>query len=189
KDGALWALETDNEKLHKLDELGNPVLTIGRGGRNNGQFDEPEDFAFTKDGSIYVADTGNGRIQGFSPDGVFFRVINRGLKDRLEEPVAVAVDARDNLYVLDKERNTVTVYNAAGEPQVEFGNDKNNVAEMLQKPRDLMVTQEEIFVLSSEHVSVYSQTGVLLRSFAAPGKSTGELSSPTTIVPRDAASF
>jgi DNA-binding beta-propeller fold protein YncE/tetratricopeptide (TPR) repeat protein len=193
KNGTLWMLETKNDKLHQLDAAGNPVLTIGRSGSRNGQFDGPRDFVFASDGSIYVADTGNGRIQGFSPDGVFFRVIDKGVKDKLDEPVALAIDEKDNLYVLDVGRNAVVVYGADGAPVREFGNDPAREDERLQKPVGLMVTQEEVLVLSSGRVSVYGvagdKAGRLLRTFGTDGKEAGELARAQSITARDANTF
>lgn len=193
KSGALWMLERKNDKVHKLDAAGNPVLTIGRSGSRNGQFDEPADFAFASDGSLYVADTGNSRIQGFSPDGVFFRVIDKGLKDKLDEPTALVIDDKDNLHVLDVGRNTVTVYGPDGTPLREFGNDPAREDERLQKPQGLLVTQEEILVLSPDRVNVYGQqgdqAGRLVRTFGAEGKEAGELARAQTIAARDASTF
>lgn len=189
KAGALWVLERNKARLSKLDAGGNPVLGFGSSGSRNGQFDEPGDFVIAGDGSLYVADSGNGRVQGFSSDGVFFRVIDRGVGDKLRRPAALAMDSRDNLYVLDTSRNTVTVYSPAGEPLREFGNDAAHESEKLKAPVALMTTQEELFVLDGDRVRVYSLDGRLLRTFGAPGKDNGELSEAVALAARDAAGF
>ena len=189
RQGALWVLERGKGRLHKLGADGRPELTVGSRGSRNGQLDEPADFVVASDGSLYVADSGNGRIQGFSADGVFIRRIDRGLGDKLSRPVALALDARDQLYVLDAGRNTVTVYSPAGEPLREFGNDAAREHEKLRDPVALMATQEELFVLERARVRVYSPEGRLLRSFGAPGKERGELAEAQSIAARDASSF
>ncbi len=189
KGGALWVLERNRGRLHKLDASGNPVLTVGSSGSRNGQLDEPGDFVIASDGSLYVADSGNGRIQGFSADGVFFKLINKGTSEALRRPAALAMDAQDQLYVLDTGRNAITVYSAAGEPLREFGNDPAREAEKLNRPLALLAMQEELFVLDSDRVRVYSFEGRLLRSFAAPGSENGELSEADALAVRDASSF
>ncbi|MBI2744635.1 MAG: tetratricopeptide repeat protein [Burkholderiales bacterium] len=189
KAGALWVLERNRARLHKLDAAGNPVLTVGSSGSRNGQLDSPNDFVIASDGSLYVADSGNGRIQGFSADGVFFKLIDKGLREKLSRPAALALDAQDQLYVLDTSRNAITVYSAAGEPLREFGNDPAREAEKLSRPVALLATQEELFVLDSDRVRVYSFEGRQLRSFAAPGKENGELSEADAFALRDASSF
>lgn len=189
KEGALWVLERSNARLHKLDAAGNPVLSLGRSGSRNGQFDEPNDFVIASDGSVYVADSGNGRIQGFSPDGVFFKVIDRGVKEKLGRPTALALDDQDKLFVLDSSRGSVTVYSAAGEALREFGNDPAREDERLRDPVGLLATQEELMVLSPERVRVYSHEGRLQRAFGAGGNGAGELAQAAAIVGRDASSF
>ena len=189
KAGALWILERSIGRLLKLDASGAGVLGVGSNGRRNGQFDSPNDFVIASDGSVYVADSGNGRIQGFSADGVFFKLIDRGLQEKLGRPTALALDEKDNLFVLDSSRGSVTVYSAAGEPLREFGNDPAREDERLRDPVALLVTQEELFVLSPDRVRVYSHEGRLLRAFATAGNGAGELAQAEAIVARDASSF
>lgn len=189
KNGALWAVEAGKHRLLRLNAAGEADLTVGSAGSRNGQLSAPSDIVAASDGSLYVADTGNGRIQGFMPDGVLFRVIDRSTNGKLKRPVALAIDNRDNLYVLDTGRGSVTAYNAAGEPQAEFGNDKNLPEDRLQNPQGLLATQDELFVLTDERVRVYSPDGRLLRSFSAPGDTAGELAQPVAIAPRDATRF
>lgn len=189
KVGALWVLERNRARLHKIDATGNPVLTVGSSGSRNGQLDSPNDFVIASDGSLYVADSGNGRIQGFSADGVFFKVVDKGVREKLGRPSALAIDAQDQLYVLDSSRNAITVYSAAGEALREFGNDPERAAEKLSRPVALLAMQEELFVLDSDRVRVYSFDGRLLRSFASSGKENGELGDADALAQRDASSF
>lgn len=189
KSGALWAVEQEGDRLVRLAADGQADMTVGTRGNRNGQFNAPSDLVIASDGSIYVADSGNGRIQGFTADGVFFRVIDKGMAGKLKRPVALSIDDKDNLYVLDGSRDSVTVYNAAGEPLREFGNDKERPEERLDAPQGLMATQDEVFVLTRERVRVFSHEGRLLRSFGAPGDAAGELSGAVAIAVRDASSF
>lgn len=187
--GALWVLERGRGRLHKLDAAGNVLLTVGSSGSRNGQLDEPQDFVIASDGSLYVADSGNGRIQGFSADGVFFKVISQGVSEKLRRPTALAIDGQDNLYVLDTGRNSVTVYTPAGEALRELGNDPARESEKLGSPVALLAAQEELFVLDADRVRVYSFEGRLLRTFGAPGKDNGELAGADAMAARDASSF
>ena len=47
------------------------VSMWGHKGDNPGEFDGPFDVAVDREGFVYVTDTGNRRIQKFSPDGTF----------------------------------------------------------------------------------------------------------------------
>ena len=187
--GGLWVLDSSAARLHRVNAEGASEVALGSSGKRNGQFDDPQDLAVLSDGSLFVADTGNGRLQGFSADGVFFRNIDRGLKDRLVRPVSLAVDAHDRLYVLDAGRNTVTVYNANGEAEAEFGNDPARENERLRDPVALVAGADEVMVLSADRVRTYDRQGHLVRIFGAAGGGAGELSQAVAIAARDATSF
>ncbi len=65
------------------------------------------------DGNLYIADTGNNRIQVFYPDGSVNIFGNAG-DVRLKSPSAVAVDPLGKVYTVDS-LNRVCVYSAAPE--------------------------------------------------------------------------
>ncbi len=185
--GALWALDKKKGVLAKLDESGNIVARIGSSGSQKGQFDDPEDFAISSTGVIFVADSGNRRVQAFSSDGVFLKEIRSDASGKLEDPVAIALDARDAIYVLDKGRSVVSLYSAKGEPLGAFGNQEGSVR--LSKPAALMVTEDEVFVVDSDQVKVYSHRGQYMRSFGTHGSGVGELDEPVAITATGGSTF
>jgi DNA-binding beta-propeller fold protein YncE len=79
-----------------------------------GQFSKPMGIAANSKDHIFVADTGNDRVQEFTPDGKFVRVIGDG---ELLTPMKVAFDKQDRLYVADSVRNRIAVFtpDASGE--------------------------------------------------------------------------
>jgi DNA-binding beta-propeller fold protein YncE len=189
KSGALWVLDKRRARVSKLDPAGNAVLSFGSDGRRNGQFDEPADLAISSEGNIYVADTGNSRIQAFSSDGVFFKVFDNSLSGKLRKPAALAIDARDNLYVLDTSRASVTIYSPNGDALREFGGDKAKESDSLKNPVAVMAGHDEVFVLDSDRVRVYSPDGKFDRAFCATGQGNGELAEADNMARKDAASF
>lgn len=180
KSGAVWALDKKKSKIVKLDESGNILASIGTPGSRKGELDDPEDFAISSTGIIFVADSGNSRVQAFSSDGVFLKEIRSDVSGKLDEPVAVALDPQNGLYVLDKGRSVVSIYSAKGDPLGVFGKQPDGSA-ILAKPVALMATQDEVFVLDSNRVMVFSQKGQYIRSFADSGSGPGELAEPVAI--------
>ena len=73
-------------------------VTAFEGGHGNGkgQFDNPHGIAVDSAGNIFVADTGNGRIQKFSPNGTFVTSIGQ-----LADPNGLATDRAGNIYVAE----------------------------------------------------------------------------------------
>ena len=86
--------------------------TADTAGSKPGQFDSPRGV-FIRGDKIYVADTGNRRIQVFSIEGVFLTEISNPGADQpalFDQPTRVVVDANDNMYVLEQGRNQVLVF-------------------------------------------------------------------------------
>lgn len=66
----VYVADMNNHRIKKYTSTGDRLLTIwgrpnARSGRQYGQFNRPEDVTVSRDGFIYVADTGNRRIQRF----------------------------------------------------------------------------------------------------------------------------
>jgi len=91
------------------EDLSKPPGTAFEGGHGTGrgQFDSPRGIAIDNAGNIFVADTGNGRIEKFSPSGIFIASI--GTKGsghgQLGEPNGIAVDRAGNIYVAEVAHN------------------------------------------------------------------------------------
>jgi DNA-binding beta-propeller fold protein YncE len=64
-----------NSRVAKIDKDGNWLKSWGEGGSGPGQFNTPHSIAVDAQGSIYVADRGNRRIQVFDGEGKFLRQI------------------------------------------------------------------------------------------------------------------
>jgi sugar lactone lactonase YvrE/tetratricopeptide (TPR) repeat protein len=188
KSGALWVLDKNNLRVVKLDVSGTVLASIGSKGSKKGQLDDPTDMAIASNGDIYIADRGNNWVQIFSSDGGFVKAITKSATANLDEPAAIALDPQDNLYVLDKGRSVISVFSSKGEPLLEFGKAQDGIAKLL-KPLALMATPDEVFVLDSNQVKVFSHGGQYQRSFSAKGSALGELDEPLAITAQDGTTF
>lgn len=188
KSGALWALDKNSLKVLKLDDSGNILASIGSKGSKKGQLDDPTDMVIASNGDIYIADRGNNWVQVFSSDGGFVNAITKSATAALDYPAAIALDPQDKLYVLDKGRSVISVFSAKGEPLLEFGKAQEGIARLL-KPVALMASHDEVFVLDSNQVKVFSHQGQYRRSFAAKGRAPGELDEPIAIIAKDSTAF
>src|SRR5262249_29849119 len=89
--------------------VGPPTMFEGGKGRDKGQFNSPTAIAVDGNENAFIADTGNGRIEQFSPTGAFVNIIkiagnNRG---QSSDPSGIAVDHAGNIYVADASRHCV----------------------------------------------------------------------------------
>ncbi len=73
--------------------------SFGSAGKNWTQFNNPQDIAIDKDGYLYVADTGNHRIQKFTSQGDFVGVI--GTNTQFVSPSSLTIDNEGKMYIVD----------------------------------------------------------------------------------------
>lgn len=113
KQDRLWVCDVGNNRIQRFrfDAAGKPVFDgqWGKEGTKPGEFDRPYGLAVAKDGSFYVADFGNHRIQKFDPSGKVVSILDAyGSGDgELDSPIALAVDDSGALYVSDWGNNRI----------------------------------------------------------------------------------
>ncbi|MBE5950386.1 MAG: gluconolactonase [Lachnospiraceae bacterium] len=83
-----------------------------------GDFAGPKDMFITKDGTIYVADTGNNRIVVMNIQMELLRVIdsfeNQGETDTFKNPSGLFCDKEGTLYIADTDNKRIVILNAEG---------------------------------------------------------------------------
>lgn len=130
-DGTLWVADTMNHRLQQLDAEGNVLKTLGSfgdvatGQAPGGTFNQPWGIAAGPDGSIYVADTWNHRIQKFTAQGEFVQMWGylgqEGNAEAFYGPRGIAVDREGRIYVTDTGNKRVVVFASDGTPLTQFG--------------------------------------------------------------------
>ncbi len=108
-DGSVYVSDTWNHRIQKFTSEGQFVKKWGVFGSTGGELGEsnlfygPRSLAIGRDGNLAVMDTGNKRIQVFTPNGDFITQWGGGgvVDGRLDEPVGLGQDADGNWYVTD----------------------------------------------------------------------------------------
>ncbi len=130
-DGSLYIADSNNHRIQHLDTQGNALHTWGTfadvasGQAPGGTFYEPWGIAVGPDGSVYVADTWNHRIQKFTAEGEF--VTMWGYFGQAETPDAfwgprdVLVSSDGIVYVTDTGNKRIALFDSNGSPITEFG--------------------------------------------------------------------
>ena len=114
-DGSMVVANSSRDQILVLNKLGKEILTFGKNGSGQGEFDKPCGVAADKQDNIYIADANNRRIQKFSKDGKFLLEIPFGgeIIDRYCEPYLV-LDKQENIYLTDSQRHEVKKFSAQG---------------------------------------------------------------------------
>ena len=92
------------------------LATWGSEGSEDGQFNSPYGIAVDGSGKVYVADSGNHRIQKFSSKGIFLATWgSNGLRNgQFDSPHGIAVDGSGNVYVADSGNHRIQKFNPDG---------------------------------------------------------------------------
>ena len=119
----MYVAECAGNRIHKLTLGGRFLLTFGSKGSGKGQFRNPWGICIGPDDRLYVADTGNNRIQVFHHDDTFSHSINykESRDSALTSPYSVSFDFSGHLHVTCYISNIVKVFTPEGQYIRQYG--------------------------------------------------------------------
>lgn len=130
-DGSLYVTDSRNNRVLHLNQEGTILKEWGTYADGvsilvgDGTFNEPWGIAVGPDGSVYVTDTWNHRVEKFTADGRFLKAW--GTFGQGEEPTqfygprGLAVDSEGRVYVTDTGNKRIVVFDKDGNFITEFG--------------------------------------------------------------------
>ena len=195
----VWGFQTSNTEVTVSDPYEaikqqiNPDLVIGQTGSGAVQFQSPRSIALAADGSIYVADSRNNRIQHLTASGVeinswgSYADVAQGEAPggTFNEPWGVAVAPNGNVYVMDTWNYRIQKFSADGEFLSMWGT--NGFAESpfaFYGPRGVAVDADgNVFVVDTgnKRVVVFDASDNYITQFGVAGMGSGQLDEPVGI--------
>ena len=131
----------DKQRIQKFTVAGEYVTEFGQHGTGEGQFQRPSGMSW-QNGEVYVVDAFNDRIQVFSDDGKFARVIRLPEKSEpLQYPYDLRVTKDNLIYVIENKSARLTVMQLDGTIVGRFGKPGRGMHEFYQ-PWDLAVLSD-----------------------------------------------
>ncbi len=120
----LYVCNLDAQVVEVFNRLtGEPILTIGEPGDEDGQFRVPLGIDIDRHGDVYVSDMMRCRIQKFSSDGELLAAVGAlgDVAGSFARPKQIAVDSEGILYVVDAAFQNVQMFNDRFELLMSFG--------------------------------------------------------------------
>lgn len=200
--GHLYAAEAGNTRLQQMTGAGQPAAQWGSYGAGQGQFvfqgsaSSPLDgnlptgvnfpiggnVAADAEGTIYVADPLNDRIQKFDLHGQFVATWGRHGTDggAFSLPVAVAVDRQGQVYVADRDNHRIQVFDQRGAFLRMWGSQGSRTGEFNYPMAIAVDYHGQVYVADgyNHRVQKFDRAGRFLTAWGAPGDQPGEFGGP-----------
>jgi DNA-binding beta-propeller fold protein YncE len=120
----LYVSDIANHVIHVLEKTtGKELLRFGEPGDQPGQFAHPTNLALGPQGTIYITDTSNFRLQEFDLEGEFIRAIGTAgnTPGTFARPKGVSLDRDGHIYVVDAAFQNVQILHTDGGALMSFG--------------------------------------------------------------------
>ena len=154
--------------IHVYDQDGHEKRTIGSGGSGDGQFSGPCGISIKGD-VMYVAETGNYRIQKLTTGGEFlgkFGQLGSGQR-QFNEPISVIVDQSDRMIVADNGNHRVVILDQNGSWLLTINGDVSG-AQGFKNPWGLALDPQgniHVAAYGSNTIKVFTPEGTYVRSY------------------------
>ncbi|MDI3279976.1 MAG: NHL repeat-containing protein [Bacillota bacterium] len=172
------------EKVVIYDGQGKFVKEFGKKGRKEGSFNDPLGLAVDAEGRIYVSDTGNARVEVFSPEGEL--LLSFGEKGsgpgQFLRPGPMAI-GNGLLYVVDIENHRVSAFDLSGKHKFDFGEKGQDDGQLLYPLGIAIDRAGYIYVVNSLNfrIEVYNKDGKFEYNFGEAGDTEGTFSRPKNV--------
>jgi DNA-binding beta-propeller fold protein YncE len=169
-DGSLFIADSSNHRIQQLSPSGEILAIWGEfgdvstGNAPAGTFNEPWGIAVAPDGSVYVADTWNHRIQHLNANGEFINMFGESGQGEtlyaLWGPREVAVDQKGRVFVSDTGNKRVVVFDPNGRAIAEIGGSGYRLGD-LDEPVGLAIGPDgQLYVADTwnQRIQIFEET-------------------------------
>ena len=171
-DGTVYVADSRNHRIEHFGADGKVIntwgsfadATVANAKAPGGTFNEPWGVAVGPDGSVYVSDTWNHRIQKFDASGKFikmwgtFGVADANTPGALYGPRGISVDAKGRVYVADTGNKRIAIFDSDGKYLAQFGSEGFDVGQFSEPVDVKLDTQGNVYVTDTwnQRVQVFS---------------------------------
>jgi DNA-binding beta-propeller fold protein YncE len=187
-EGNVYIIERDAHRIvklsPKLDKFLLQLGTTGERGNDATHFDLPSGVAVLRNGNIVVTDGyGNNRVVMFTKEGKFIKQVGKGAGGPADKgtgdgewvlPHKLALDASDNMYIVDRENRRIQVFDKNLTYVRQFANDGWN-------PWDIGISRkgDDGFGYIADHAGermhkISLKDGRILTTWGKQGRGPGE---------------
>jgi DNA-binding beta-propeller fold protein YncE len=144
----LYVVDIQGHRIVVLDKnTGTQLRSFGSPGGGDDNLFQPTNIAIGPNKHLYISDTGNFRVQEFTPDGQFVRSYGSGVgtaPGNFARPKGVAVDRMGRVYVVDAAYERVQIFDSEGNLLMFFGEPAATHRNGLDLPTDIDIDYDSV---------------------------------------------
>jgi len=149
--GELMIIDSENNRLLKINSFGEPIVSFGDFSAGKGKLDEPMQVEISRQDIIYVSDKTNSRIVVFDYFGNYLSDIGSGI---LQKPGGLCYDLQDRLWVADGGNKEIFLFDQQGELLLRWSS-IDSTENKFKNPVDIVTFKEKVFVLDENRIHVF----------------------------------
>jgi sugar lactone lactonase YvrE len=189
--GFVYVADGLNYRIQKFTADGQFVTKWGSKGGGDGEFGSgtagywPSGIAIDTSGNVYVADTGNHRIQKFDSDGQFIAkwgVFGNG-EGQFYNPYGIAVDSTGFIYVADTKNHRLQKFSPDGQFVIQWGSE-GSANGQFSSPEGIAVDSSgNVYVADTlnSRIQKFTADGTFVVAWGSYGNGEGEFDYPTGV--------
>jgi tripartite motif-containing protein 71 len=188
--GDVWVVDQGNDRVQEWSSTGTWLHTYGKKGTGTLQFESPEGIAVNTNaaspsyGDVYIADTGNNRIEELNSKGEYVRAFGKKGSEpgQLSSPKGVAIDGNGNVWVGDYGNNRVDEFSETGVVLGSFGGEGSGNGQF-KGPDGIAISDGNMYLVDvgNDRVQEFSMSGEFLAKFGSKGSGEGQFEKPAGI--------
>jgi DNA-binding beta-propeller fold protein YncE len=163
-----------------------PTNNWGSYGLSNGNFKSPSSVTVDSAGNVYVADTGNNRIQKFSGNGTFITKWGEygTANGSFSRPYGVVADSAGNVYVADTGNNRIQKFSGNGTFITNLGKYGINSGNFKSPSSVTVDSADNVYVADTgnNRVQMFSSNGTFMTKWGKYGTSNSNFKYPFALV-------
>jgi len=157
-------------------------LKWGTEGADDGEFVHPHGVTVAPDGSVYVIDMANHRIQKFTSEGVFVSQLGaEGSGDgQFDQPIGVAVTSDGSVYVTDWGNNRIQKFTSEGVFVSQWGTEGTGDGEFYAPQGVAVASDGSVYVSDggNSRIQKFTPEGVFVSKWGTEGTGDGQFIVP-----------
>lgn len=150
--GDLIIIDSENNRLLRINSFGIPELSFGNFASGFGKVDEPAQIDINSKDIMYVTDRSAGKIISYDYFGNYLDEIGSTV---LKRPNGIFIDNNDNIWVTDLSLKEIFIFSPAGDLLGRV-NRVNNEQNSFANPKDLVISDHRAYILDENKIHVFS---------------------------------